>query len=153
MDLPDDTTYYFIRHAEKERGSNAGNDPLLTEKGNERATFWARYFKDKNLDAVYSTDTKRTLATAQPTANLYNVEIKSYDAGELYSDDFKKETMGKRVLVVGHSNTTPEFVNAILETEKYPHINDSEFGTVYKVTWKAGEATVEKETINNWDNP
>ena len=143
------TTYYLIRHAEKQ----TGKDPLLTEKGNERADFWARYFKDKEINAIYSTDTKRTLATARPTAQALDLKVNTYSANRMYNNSFKKETQGKTVLIVGHSNTTPEFVNKIINEKRYDHIKDSEFGTVFKVTVSSGHTNVEKETINSWDKP
>ncbi|WP_031425705.1 SixA phosphatase family protein [Flavimarina sp. Hel_I_48] len=146
------TTYYFIRHAEKERGPNVGSDPLLTEKGMERAKFWANYFEDKNIDAVYSTDTKRTRATAKPTTEKFNLTTLTYDAQDMYNASFKEKTMGKTVLIVGHSNTTPQFVNKILGKEQYEAIDDSEFGIVFKVTLdEEGNSNVEKKTINSWD--
>ncbi len=149
----DTTTYYLIRHAEKERSPDVGNDPLLTEKGQERANFWAKYFKDKKLDAVYSTNTKRTIATAEPTAKEFDLMVKTFDADKMYNASFKEETAGKTVLIVGHSNTTPEFVNAIIGEKSYPEIDDNEFGTVYKVILENGKSTVEQETINSWDKP
>lgn len=149
----DTTTYYLIRHAEKERGPDVGNDPLLTEKGKGRANFWAKYFKDKKLDAVYSTNTKRTIATAEPTAKEFDLMVKTYDADKMYSSSFEEQTAGKTVLIVGHSNTTPEFVNAIIGEKRYPEIDDNEFGIVYRVILKNGKSKVEQETINNWDNP
>lgn len=148
------TTYYLIRHAEKERGTDAGNDPLLTEKGKERADFWAEYFKDKNLNAVYSTNTKRTMSTAEPTAKEFDLMVKTYDANQMYSSSFIEETARETVLIVGHSNTTPKFVNKIITEKRYSDIEDSEFGTVFKVVLnKHGDTEVEQKTINSWDSP
>ncbi|HEA28697.1 MAG TPA: histidine phosphatase family protein [Leeuwenhoekiella sp.] len=144
------TTYYLIRHAEKQ----SGNDPILTEKGRERSSFWAQYFKNKSLEAIYSTDTKRTMATAKLTAKEFDLKINTYDAAAMYDTDFKEKTTGKTVLIVGHSNTTPEFVNEIIAEKRYQHIDDNEFGTVFKVILNEnGNAKVEKETINSWDMP
>ena len=42
--------------------------------------------------------------------------------------------MGKTVLVVGHSNTTPQFVNAILGTKQYTDIQDDNNVNLYIVT-------------------
>lgn len=62
------TTYYFIRHSEKNRASRTKN-PNLLEKGQDRAENWAHYFKSVAFDAVYSTNYNRTKQTATPTAN------------------------------------------------------------------------------------
>ena len=54
----------------------------------------------------------------------------------MYSKEFINNTKGKTVLVVGHSNTTPSFVNKVLNEEKYQNINDSVNGNLYIVTIK-----------------
>ncbi len=59
------TTYYFIRHAEKVDNSK---NPDLSEIGIERAKLWNEIFSEINIDAIYSTDFKRTLQTVTPTA-------------------------------------------------------------------------------------
>lgn len=126
------TTYYLIRHAEKNRSDMKGN-PELTEKGIQRAENWAKIFKEVDFDAVYSTDFKRTIQTATPTAKSQNLEVKIYDPRNLYDKYFQKDTEGKTVLVVGHSNTTPQFANAILKESKYQDLDDSEFGALFIV--------------------
>ncbi len=127
------TTYYLIRHAEKDRSDSTNQDPELTDAGNERAQKWAEVLKDVNFDAVYSTNYKRTMQTAEPLAQQNKLEILQYDPGKLYEEDFRKATKAKTVLVVGHSNTTPQLANTILETEKYQNIDDNENGALFIV--------------------
>ncbi|TVZ28011.1 histidine phosphatase superfamily protein (branch 1) [Gillisia sp. Hel_I_86] len=128
------TTYYLIRHAEKDRSDTTKKDPLLTDQGTERAENWAKVFKDVPFDMVYSTNYHRTKATAQPTASSKDLELNIYDPHKIYDAEFQKETKGKTVLVVGHSNTTPEFANAILKEKKYEHLSDNENGALFIVT-------------------
>jgi broad specificity phosphatase PhoE len=73
------TTYYLIRHAEKDRTDKTNKNPNLNEKGLERAKKWAEYFKDVDFDAVYSTNYNRTMQTALPTAESNKLNIKNYD--------------------------------------------------------------------------
>ena len=63
-----------------------------------------------------------------------NVDIQLYDPANLFDETFQKETAGKTVLVVGHSNTTPAFVNTIIGEQKYQQINDTENGMLFHVT-------------------
>lgn len=126
------TTYYLIRHAEKDRNTN--DNPELVSQGKERAQFWADYFDDIPLDAIYSTNYKRTQQTAAPTAQKKALTVQPYDPNDMYNEAFQKETWGKRVLIVGHSNTTPAFVNIIIGENKYDPINDAENGMLYTVT-------------------
>ncbi|MFK5959058.1 MAG: phosphoglycerate mutase family protein [Lutibacter sp.] len=128
------TTYYFIRHAEKVRTDSTNTNPNLAEKGLSRAKNWATVFKNVNLNLVYSTNYNRTLQTASPTAKSKNLEIQFYNPKDLFSEDFKLKTTGKTVLVVGHSDTTPLFVNKILGEEKYSAIDDSNNSSLYIVT-------------------
>lgn len=127
------TTYYLIRHAEKDRSVAGERDPELNNEGKERAQKWTEVLKDVEFDAIYSTNYKRTNQTAQPLAELNQVEILNYDPRKLYSEDFKKATSGKTVFVVGHSNTTPHFANAILGERRYQDIDDSENGALFIV--------------------
>ncbi|WP_299528073.1 histidine phosphatase family protein, partial [uncultured Lutibacter sp.] len=125
------TTYYFIRHAEKERTDKTNENPNLTENGQQRAENWSTVFKNVDFDLIYSTNYNRTIETATPTSESKSLEIKFYNPNELYNDDFKLTTKNKTVLVVGHSNTTPLFVNAILENEKYAEIEDLNNSNLY----------------------
>jgi len=125
------TTYYFIRHAEKVDNSQ---NPDLSEKGLERAKLWNEIFAEINFDQIYSTDYKRTVQTARFTAAEKKVEIKLYNPKNIIRNDFLKETVGKTILIVGHSNTTPNFVNQIINQNIYADITDSTFGNLYIVT-------------------
>jgi broad specificity phosphatase PhoE len=127
------TTYYFIRHAEKDRSDPENRNPALTELGQERAQNWMRVFKDIALDAVYSTDYNRTQQTAAPTAQSKSLNVESYNPRTLNDSLFSNATQGKTVLVVGHSNTTPSFVNAVIGTKTYGDIDDSNNGNLYVV--------------------
>ncbi|MEN8769143.1 MAG: phosphoglycerate mutase family protein [Candidatus Arcticimaribacter sp.] len=125
------TTYYLIRHAEKERVDPSNHDPLLTVIGQERAENWQKIFKEVSFDMIYSTPYHRTRETAFPTATAKQLTVEIYDAKDLYNTSFKEKTKGKTVLVVGHSNTTPALANKILGKEKYPQIDDRTNGNLY----------------------
>ena len=141
------TTYYLIRHAEKDRTDKTNRNPNLNEKGLERAKRWANHFKDINLDAVYSTKYNRTMQTAKPTSDSKSLEIINYDPRNMYDSIFQKATKGKTVLVVGHSNTTPFFANKILGNEKYKQMDDHDNASLYIVTIKGDEKTGKIEKV------
>ncbi len=128
------TTYYFIRHAEKNRSDANDRNPHLLQKGNLRAAKWSFVLEHVKFDAVYSTDYNRTKETAQPTAERNGLDITIYDPRQLNSEAFIANTKGKTVLVVGHSNTTPMFVNAVLGVKKHANIDDSNNANLYIVT-------------------
>jgi broad specificity phosphatase PhoE len=61
------TRIYLVRHAEKITSNLKDHDPLLTDLGlKSHCTF--QEIKTKPLNAIYSTDYKRTQNTAMPTA-------------------------------------------------------------------------------------
>lgn len=146
--IPDKvTTYYFIRHAEKDR-QDSGNDPRLTPEGKQRASQWAKYFKDKGIDMIFSTAYHRTRETAHPTASEYGLRVRPYKASKLYTKQFQKETAGQTVLVVGHQDTTPDFVNTIFGEEKYEMIPADNHGKLFKVVLKPdGSKEVSEEQV------
>ena len=140
------TTYYLIRHAEKDRTDKTNRNPDLNDKGLERAKKWADYFNKIELDAVYSTKYNRTMQTATPTAKSKNLVIKNYDPRKMYDSIFQENTKGKTVLIVGHSNTTPVFTNKILGEKKYEWMKDDDNSSLYIVTVKGDlkESRIEK---------
>ncbi|WP_323787794.1 phosphoglycerate mutase family protein [Psychroserpens sp.] len=142
------TTYYLIRHAEKDRTDDTNHDPNLKDEGLERADNWSKVFQHIDFDAVYSTQYNRTMETAAPTAEMQELEIKFYDPRNLYSEEFAKATLGKTVLIVGHSNTTPVFVNAILGEQKYEDMDDHDNGSLYIVTISEGHTIDQVLKIN-----
>jgi phosphohistidine phosphatase SixA len=104
------TTVFLVRHGEKQL---EGQDPDLTETGQQRALALARTLRSVPLDAVYSTDTHRTRQTAAPVAEQRSLEIELYDKDDLELLAMKIRRAPGRYLVVGHSNTTPDLVTRL----------------------------------------
>ncbi|MFT4940784.1 MAG: phosphohistidine phosphatase SixA [Paraglaciecola sp.] len=129
-------TWYFVRHFEKQLGDN----PSLTETGKFRAQALAAFFSDKSLHHVYSTDYHRTLETATPVVELKNVDIQSYDPSNLVEFATKLKTLD-HVLVVGHSNTTPELLD-LMGGEKI-NIEENDYGVVYILQKNGRELTTQ----------
>lgn len=128
------STYYFIRHAEKDRSDKTNKDPHLIQNGLMRAVKWSYALSNETFDAVYSTDYNRTKETAGPIAEKNGLDITIYDPRNIDAKAFLEANKGKTVLVVGHSNTTPMFVNAVLGKEKYAQIDDKNNANLYIVT-------------------
>ena len=136
------TTFFFVRHAEKEKDQK---DPALTEEGRERANQLAKILQDVPLDAIYSSDYNRTKQTAEPIAKQKGISVQLYDPSDLEGTGksiLEKHERGK-ILVVGHSNSTPNFINLIAGSEKASSIDESEYSNLYILnlhTW--GDAEV-----------
>ena len=128
------STFYLIRHAEKVRVDKSENNPALNEKGILRAQNWKNYFLDKEISKIYSTDYKRTIRTAQPLAINNNIETIIYSTSDFKFDDFIKSNIGENTLVIGHSNTIPDFVNELINEEYYTQIDDLNNSNLYVVS-------------------
>jgi len=135
------STYYFIRHAEKDRNNPEDVDPELNQRGLGRAMHWAEILTDIPLDAIYSTDYERTTMTAAPAAVKQDITVQYYDPGNINIEQFKTDNLGKNVLVVGHSNTTPDFVNKIIGEDKYSPMDDYDNGSLFIVQIKGDKST------------
>lgn len=124
---------YLVRHAEKQ----ADSDPELTVYGHSRAAELAEIMKEVSIAKVYSTDTRRTRQTAQPTAEQKDLGVEIYDprAFRQFADALKAEFLagGKSILVVGHSNTTP-YLAALLTGDSFPELREDQYDHLYIVT-------------------
>lgn len=142
------SNYYFIRHAEKDKNDSTDRNPHLTDKGLLRAEKWSEVFKNISFDAIYTTDYFRTRETALPSASKNKIELTIYNHKSLKVEKFLKETKGKNVLIVGHSNSTPSFVNSILKKNKYKQIDHNNNGNLYIVSIKGNTITDNLLVIN-----
>lgn len=122
-------TIYLVRHAEKQTDSN---DPPLTECGVERSASFSALFESVTLEAVYSTDYKRTQSTAFPTAMNQGLSIQSYEPDALGEIAEELIRNGQDALVVGHSNTTAVLAG-MLVGEELGSFDESIYNRVYQV--------------------
>ena len=122
-------TIYLVRHAEKQSDSS---DPSLTDCGFERSESFSVLFESVTLEAVYSTDYKRTQSTALPTATDQGLTIQSYEPETLEKIAEELIRKGQDALVVGHSNTTAVLAG-LLVGEEMGSFDESIYNRVYQV--------------------
>ena len=132
-DKQKETIFYLIRHAEKDRSNSENKDPILTSDGIKRANHWASYFDTIQLNSIYTTDYIRTKQTIFPVSKLKQITPKIYSVDELDINQFIRSNHGKRVLISGHSNTTPAMVNKLIGESKYSDMSDSDNKSLYVV--------------------
>ena len=129
----DCSTFYLIRHAEKVRTNKSDRDPKLNEKGILRALNWKEYFLDKDITKIYSTNYKRTLETVKPIQEAIGLTAILYSPSSIDYKDFISSNEGEVVLIVGHSNTIPNFVNELINDQVYDQIDDLNNSNLYVV--------------------
>lgn len=126
------TSFILIRHAEKIISSD--NDPQLSTKGWKRANALVHIFEAVGIDAIYASPYRRSIDTATPLATAKQLEISNYIPSEL--DSFAQKLLnthkGETVVIVGHSNTTPQLVNTLSGTD-YPDLKETEYDWFYFV--------------------
>ena len=134
MSSQDCTEIYLIRHAEKDRSDIKNRNPELNDIGKKRALKWVQVFKNIELDKIYSTNYNRTIQTVTPISKENNVDISIYSPSKINYKNFISNNIGSKVLVVGHSNTIPFFVNGLINKEFYQQIDDLNNSNLYVVT-------------------
>jgi 2,3-bisphosphoglycerate-dependent phosphoglycerate mutase len=108
------TVFFIVRHAEKDTagGTNADLNPI----GRGRAIALVKMLKKIQLEKILSTDKPRTRNTAKPIAESKKHAIEIYDPKK-HQEVLEKlitENKGKKILMVGHSNTVPQIVNLLM---------------------------------------
>ena len=127
------STFYLIRHAEKVRTDKSDKDPKLNEYGMLRAIKWQEYFSDKNISKIYSTNYKRTLETVKPIQESSDIIPIIYSPSDIDYKNFIMSNKIEVVLIVGHSNTIPDFVNGLISENVYSLIDDLNNSNLYIV--------------------
>lgn len=132
------TTVIFVRHAEQT--TLPTDDPGLSEAGKQRAAELARQLVDADvvagIDAIYSTEYRRSVETVQPLAAALDIPIIFYDAAntETIVDEIVRAHKGKIIVVVGHSNTVGPLIGNMGASKKVPAIDHDEFDNIYVVS-------------------
>lgn len=126
------TVMIFVRHAEKDTNSP---DPSLTDRGKQRAEFIAKLLQDEEIASVCTTPYNRTRETGRFIAEKHNLKIEEYNPSQKgLIQDWKNTFKGKTVVVVGHSNTIPMYLNELLKENKFSNLAESDYDKLFIVS-------------------
>ena len=141
------TTIWVVRHAEKEMSDPKEKDPDLSPEGKERAEALAKYLKGEKLDSIFSTNYKRTKLTGYPTADKIGLAIKTYDAAaqKSFAESLIKNAKGKKMLIIGHSNTVQEMLVAFGAKKPVKDLTDDDYDYIFILTLKGDKKEVKVE--------
>ena len=130
------TVVYLLRHAEKVGPpyENSPPDPALTPGGKQRAEQLVHVLADAGVTRIFSTDYRRTTETVEPLSRRLGLEVESYDPRALAEFARLLRSMSGRVVVSGHSNTTPALVSLLGGESGEPIDEKTEFDRLYVVT-------------------
>ena len=142
------TSYYIVRHAEKEAGTTMTTgtvkttDVPLAEQGMKRAEKLGKQLQGKEIKKIYSTNTIRTKSTAEPLSILIGVPIETYNAVDSGFVQLLKKSKGN-VLIVGHSNTVDDLVNGLMDKRLLNDLPDAQYGDIFIVHKKRNKRSYE----------
>jgi broad specificity phosphatase PhoE len=114
------------------------SDVPLSDAGYQRAEKLKALLAGKNMVAIYSTQTKRTVSTALPLSELLQVPVQFYshrDTLPAFIERVRKVKKGT-VLIVGHSNTVDDLVNQLMNQSLLQDLPETEYDNLFLVTRK-----------------
>lgn len=136
------TTIVLVRHAE--RGTDDPRDPGLSESGRARAVRLQQLLADLPVQLAWTTDYRRTRQTLEPLATSQSLTLAIYDPRDLGAavERIVRESVGKTVLVAGHSNTVPAMVNLLAGKSLYADLAESDYGKLWIVHLREGHPPI-----------
>jgi phosphohistidine phosphatase SixA len=131
------TTVWIVRHAEKDTSFANRMNPDLTGVGMQRAKDLAAYLQKENVVKIFSTDTKRT----KQTATYFNVPLEIYNPKSLSGlrDVLYQQANGKSALIIGHSNTVLETIEALGGARPVAQLSEDDYDYLFKVVLADGK--------------
>ena len=129
------TTVYIVRHAEKNTTDPKNPDPELSMEGEKRVKSLAAKVKREKIAAVFSTKFKRTVQTGSLVAqkNKLNIELYNPANPKALAEMVKRKYKGQKVLIVGHSNTVLELVEAFGVSRPLSALTDDDYDFLFKI--------------------
>jgi 2,3-bisphosphoglycerate-dependent phosphoglycerate mutase len=138
------TKIWVVRHAEKDLSDPKDRDPELSNDGKQRAEELKKALKGEKIDSIYTTTYKRTRMTAFPLADKIGINMKSYNpsAQKEFAKQLLANAEGKKLLIVGHSNTILEMVEALGAERPIKEVTEDIYDNLFLVTVKGNKASV-----------
>lgn len=123
------STFYVMRHLDTPAGVQ---DPDLTAEGQRNAQLLADWFGANPPATIFVSNTRRAQQTAAPLAAKLGVTPRIYDPRDTPTliGEIMKEP--PPVLIVGHSNTVPDIVQA-LGGERPKALTHEDFGDIWVI--------------------
>jgi len=124
------TTMVIVRHADRDGPLDA-----LNAAGMVRAQELVHVGIEAEFAAIYHSDTNRARDTAAPLAAAAGLAPIVYPANEVQSlvASIFADHRGEKVLVIGHSNTIPDIIEAA-GGPVIPNIGEAEFDKIFVLT-------------------
>jgi broad specificity phosphatase PhoE len=126
------TRIYIVRHAEK--AMDGSKDPALTSVGEDRAKTLATVLRNRKIERVYATETKRAEGTARPLADLMRKPVLHYSNDTMPQFIIRVLDSAVNTLIVGHSNTILKILLDMGLNSTIKEIGDNEYDNMFIVS-------------------
>lgn len=126
------TQIYILRHTEK--ADEDAENPELSAAGIKRAKYWKKVLQHIDFDQVFTTDFIRNIQTAELISDETSINPELYYPMSFDVLKFINLIKGKKVLIIGHSNTIPDMVNRLIDETRYPPMDHQNYNVLYLVT-------------------
>jgi broad specificity phosphatase PhoE len=135
---------FVVRHSDPPpvlRFDEILDETPLSESGQQRAQMLAGLLEDAGISAIYASQARRTVETAEPLAKALGIpiEVHSYDDVDGLIQRLHSDHPKERVLVVGHWSTIPPILKALGDPEEVT-IERSEYDNLFVVIPREGQA-------------
>lgn len=135
------TLLILVRHAEKTAGDP---DPSLSPAGQDRARALAHTLGDLEIDALYSSQFRRTRLTLEPLSRRTGLAIETAEISrevgawaKAFATRLLDRHRGRIVVVAGHSNTVPLLARALGATG-VPELTEADYDDMFWIL-RSGE--------------
>jgi phosphohistidine phosphatase SixA len=134
------TVVILVRHAEKARGG--GDDPPLTREGQARARALVDALSGSRVDAIVTTQYRRTRDTAAPLAAAHRVTpevVDLHQGGDQVGRIAQsvRRHPGQVVVVVAHAETVSRII-AALGGPRLPDLCEAEYAHLFVLVLRPG---------------
>jgi phosphohistidine phosphatase SixA len=139
FELQATTTVIFVKHADTD-GAIAGSDPPLNGLGRQRAELLADVLQDidvvAGVDAIYTSESRRTQQTAAPLAARLKLDVNIADPQDVvnFMAQVLHDHKGRIVLVVTDADEIAPLVAELHGSKRVPPIASDEYDNIYVVS-------------------
>ncbi|GAB0157348.1 phosphoglycerate mutase family protein [Chryseobacterium sp. Alg-005] len=139
------TQVYIVRHAEKDLSDKGNTNPNLSEAGKQRAEKLLAELKKIQFSAAYSTPFNRTQQTLEPLALFNKIGITDYDPRNIkgFVEEILSNHSGENIIIVGHSNTVLETVEAFGAKKPFASIAEDDYANLFHLTIEKDKVTLQ----------
>ena len=119
----------LVRHSER---LDSSSDSPLSDVGRARSERLASELKDAGITAIYTSQYRRTIETAEPLAKALGIKPEVVAANEQPKLLERLRTVNRNdvVLIVGHGNTVPALIKDLGAKEEVT-IAESEYSNLF----------------------